>query len=77
MADRSGVRLEGDVTMEGERESFSNRCAKRKILSEINVLTACSACSIFRKGAKGCGSPELNFWHAQSEIVEKLPRKGV
>jgi hypothetical protein len=39
MADRSGVRLEGDVTMEGERESFSNRRADRKILLE----TTCSA----------------------------------
>jgi hypothetical protein len=40
MADRSDVRLETDVTLEGERESFSNREAKRKILSENNVLSA-------------------------------------
>jgi hypothetical protein len=39
MADRSRVRLGLDVTMEGERESFSNRDAKRKILPENNVLT--------------------------------------
>jgi hypothetical protein len=41
----SGVRLEGDVTMERERESFSNRHAIRKILPENNVLNASSACS--------------------------------
>jgi len=40
LADRSDARLERDVTMEGERESFSNRCADRKILPENNVLTA-------------------------------------
>jgi hypothetical protein len=40
MADRSDVRLAGDVTLEGERESFSNRRVKRKILSENNVLSA-------------------------------------
>jgi hypothetical protein len=40
MADHSDVRLERDVTLEGERESFSNREAKRKILSENNVLSA-------------------------------------
>jgi hypothetical protein len=34
--------------MEGERESFSYRGAKRKILSENNVLTGCSACSFLR-----------------------------
>jgi hypothetical protein len=39
MADRSRVRLGLDVTMEAERESFSNRCVKRKILPENNVLT--------------------------------------
>jgi hypothetical protein len=39
MADHSDVRLETDVTLERERESFSNRSAKRKILPENNVLT--------------------------------------
>jgi len=40
MADHSDVRLETDVTLERERESFSNRGAVRKILPEINVLNA-------------------------------------
>jgi hypothetical protein len=40
MANHSGVRLEADVTMEGERESFSNRAAIRKILPENKVLTS-------------------------------------
>jgi hypothetical protein len=44
----SGVRLDGDVTMEWERESFSNRGMKRKILPENNVLSASSACSFLR-----------------------------
>ena len=39
MADRLRVRLGPDVTMEEERESFSNRGVKRKILPENNVLT--------------------------------------
>jgi hypothetical protein len=52
MANRSDVRLERDVTLERERESFSNRAAIRKILSENNVLTACSACSFWRTGAR-------------------------
>jgi hypothetical protein len=41
----SGVRLAADVTMERERESFSNRHVIRKILPENNVLSASSACS--------------------------------
>jgi len=40
MADRSDVRLETDVTLERQRESFSNLAAIRKILSENNVLSA-------------------------------------
>jgi hypothetical protein len=52
MADRSDVHLERDVTLERERESFSNRAAIRKILPENNVLTACSACSFWRTGAR-------------------------
>jgi hypothetical protein len=40
MANRSGARLVMDVTMERERESFSNRHAIRKILPENNVLSA-------------------------------------
>jgi hypothetical protein len=39
MADRSRVHLEDECTMEEERESFSNRGVKRKILPENNVLT--------------------------------------
>ena len=75
MADRSGVRLAVDVTMEGERESFSNRGAKRKILPENNVLTALFSLLIFR-------APAQNPWlatnrgegRAQSEIVRKSGR---
>ena len=52
MANRSDVRLETDVTLERERESFSNLAAIRKILPENNVLTACSACSFWRTGAR-------------------------
>jgi hypothetical protein len=44
MANRSGVRLERDVTLERERESFSNRGVKRKILPENNALTRYSIC---------------------------------
>jgi hypothetical protein len=40
MAYRSRVRLGLDVTLERERESFSNRDVKRKILPENNVLSA-------------------------------------
>jgi len=40
MANRSRVRLGLDVTLERERESFSNRGVKRKILPENNVLSA-------------------------------------
>jgi hypothetical protein len=52
MADHSDARLETDVTLEGERESFSNLAAIRKIFPENNVLTACSACSFWRTGAR-------------------------
>jgi hypothetical protein len=52
MADHSDVRLETDVTLEREHESFSNRAVKRKILPENNVLSACSACSFWRTGAQ-------------------------
>jgi hypothetical protein len=52
IADRSDARLADDVTLEGERESFSNLAAIRKILPENNVLTACSACSFWRSSAK-------------------------
>jgi hypothetical protein len=52
MANRSDVRLVADVTLERERESFSNRAAIRKILPENNVLSACSACSFWRTGAQ-------------------------
>ena len=45
-------------TLEGNAKSFSNRGAKRKILPENNVLTACSACSFLRARRKGQGSPE-------------------
>ena len=55
MADRSGVRLARDVTMEGERESFSNRGAKRKILPENNVLTALIGLLIFARAAQKSG----------------------
>jgi hypothetical protein len=34
--------------MEGERESFSNRAAIRKILPENNVLAGQSICAFFR-----------------------------
>jgi len=40
MANRSRVRLGLDVTMERERESFSNRDMNRKIRPENNVLSA-------------------------------------
>jgi len=40
MANRSPVRLGLDVMLERERESFSNRGVKRKILPENNVLSA-------------------------------------
>jgi hypothetical protein len=40
MADRSDVRLESDVTLERQRESFSNLAAIRKILPENNALSA-------------------------------------
>jgi hypothetical protein len=40
MADRSDVRLETDVALERQRESFSNLAAIRKIPSENNVLSA-------------------------------------
>jgi len=56
MADRSGVRLARDVTMEQQRESFSNRDVQRKILPENNVLSASSACLFFR-------------WRAQLRLV--------
>jgi hypothetical protein len=52
MADHSDVRLEADVTLEREHESFSNLAAIRKILPENNVLSACSACSFWRTGAR-------------------------
>jgi hypothetical protein len=52
MANRSDVRLVADVTLERERESFSNRAAIRKILPENDVLSACSACSFWRTGAQ-------------------------
>jgi len=52
MANRLRVRLEADVTLERERESFSNLAAIRKILPENNVLTACSACSFWRTGSR-------------------------
>jgi hypothetical protein len=42
--------------MEGERESFSNRGAKRKILPENNVLTAFSP-GYFARRRKDQGSP--------------------
>jgi hypothetical protein len=57
MADRSRVRLEDECTMEGERESFSNRDVKRKILPENNVLTGQSVCSFFASQAENPGSP--------------------
>jgi hypothetical protein len=57
MADRSRVRLEDECTMEGERESFSNRGAIRKILPENNVLTGQPACSFFASQAENPGSP--------------------
>jgi len=52
MADHSDIQLGTDVTLEGERESFSNLATVRKILPENNVLTACSACSFWRTGAR-------------------------
>ena len=75
MADHSDVRLETDVTLEGERESFSNLAAIRKILPENNVLTACSACS-FGAPAPGSGLAriEAERWN-QSEIAGKHPNK--
>jgi hypothetical protein len=57
MADRSRVRLEDECTMEGERESFSNRNTIRKILPENNVLAGQSACSFFASQAEIPGSP--------------------
>jgi len=43
--------------MEGERESFSNRDVKRKILPENNVLTGQSVCLFFASQAEKPGSP--------------------
>jgi hypothetical protein len=57
MADRSRVCLEDECTMEGERESFSNRDVKRKILPENNVLTGQSVCLFFASQAEKPGSP--------------------
>jgi len=57
MADRSRVCLEDECTMEGERESFSNRGVKRKILPENNVLTGQSVCLFFASQAEKPGSP--------------------
>ena len=74
MADRSRVCLEDECTMEGERESFSNRDVKRKILPENNVLTGQSVCSFL---AKPGGKPWLATIAAkpgtQSKIVLKVP----
>jgi hypothetical protein len=50
--------------MERERESFSNRSEKRKILSENNVLSAPSACSFFR-------------WRASSRRVRAAVQAGL
>src|SRR6185312_15264787 len=53
----------GNVTMEAEPESFSNRGVNRKILPENNVLTACSACPFLHARRKDHGSPE---WRRKS-----------
>jgi hypothetical protein len=75
MANRSRVRLATDVTLERERESFSNRAAIRKILPENNVLTACSACSFWRTGAKiRLAGIEAEGWN-RSGIAGKHPNK--
>jgi hypothetical protein len=75
MADRSRVRLERDVTLERERESFSNRAAIRKILPENNVLSACSACSFGAPAHRSrLAGIEAERWN-QSEIAGKHPNK--
>jgi hypothetical protein len=71
--------------MEEEPESFSNRDAKRKILPENNVLTACSACSFLRARrkrpgvagieAKGGNSQRLPA-KAPDEVSETLKKQG-
>jgi hypothetical protein len=57
MADRSRVRLEDECTMEGERESFSNHGAIRKILPENNVLTGQWPAHFLQAKRKNPGSP--------------------
>jgi len=44
MANRCGIRLGQDVTMERQHESFSNRGTSRKILPENNALASHSIC---------------------------------
>jgi hypothetical protein len=51
--------------MEWERESFSNRGAKRKILPENNMLAGCSACSFSRAGAKMKARRKGGMMHLQ------------
>jgi hypothetical protein len=72
-------------TMEGERESFSNRAAKRKILPENNVLTACSVCSFLRARQKRLGVSGIEVKSAYSqrlpvkapdEVSETLKKQG-
>jgi hypothetical protein len=75
MADRSDVRLAADVTLERERESFSNLAAIRKIVPENNVLTACSACSFWRTGAQIRLARIEAETRNQSEIAGKHPNK--
>jgi hypothetical protein len=77
MADHSDVRLAADVTLEGERDSFSNRGVKRKILSENNVLSACSACSFWRTGTKIRARQNRGGGRGQSEIAGKAAGLGV
>ena len=74
MADRSGVRLAADVTMEGERESFSNRGAKRKILPENNVLTALFSLLILRARRKIRARQNRGGGRAQSRDCRKSHR---
>jgi hypothetical protein len=60
-------------TTEGERESFSNRAAKRKILPENNVLTACSVCSFLRARQK---RPGVSGIEVKSAYSQRLPVKA-
>jgi hypothetical protein len=66
-----------NVTLEGERESFSNRSAKRKILPENNVLSGCSACSFLRAGRRMKVRRDRGWGHPQPGIGWKSAGSGL